>query len=457
MRLILIILFIQCFTLSLAYDFSKVDKALQELKGGNVQESVDQIKKAAAVNDMVAQFYLGQCYEHGIGMEKNLENAFKMYRRAAERGFAPAMKELSRCYINGVGVDRNSNKADEWSVRYNKRNDLSTITNLTDIYAQISSDSMKSDYSHNSPIPIEESGDIELVPQESQEVNTNVDSTKKSNYSGNPNSKRIQPVARPKSDVDIDIPTIKKTVQNLFALIIANENYQDVADVPHALNDGEIMSKYCKNTLGVPESNIHLIKNATLNNIKREISLMKKIATAYEGQASFIIYYAGHGFPDEKSRSAYLMPIDGYSSDMTTCYSLNDFYEAIGEMPSRKTVVMLDACFSGAGREGDMLVSARGVVLVPKQSMPTGNTLVISSASGEETAYPYNEKSHGLFTYFILQKLKESKGDVDLNTLVEYVKSNVTKKSLVINGKSQTPNILVSRAIGEEWKDWKIN
>ena len=30
------------------------------------------------------------------------------------------------------------------------------------------------------------------------------------------------------------------------------------------------------------------------------------------------VQYAGHGIPDEQNKSAYLLPIDGYGSDVTT-------------------------------------------------------------------------------------------------------------------------------------------
>lgn len=259
------------------------------------------------------------------------------------------------------------------------------------------------------------------------------------------------------SDVDIDIPMTKLTRPNLFALIIANESYQDVASVPFALNDGETFAKYCHNTLGMPETNIHLVKDATLNNIKRELNLMKKIAEAYNGEASFIVYYAGHGIPDEKSRDSYLMPVDGFPGDVSTCFSLNEFYSALSSLPSTKIIVLLDACFSGASREGGMLMSARGVALKPKSPTPSQNLLVISSASGEETSYPYEEKKHGLFTYYLLKKMKESEGNASIRAIMDYVYNNVTKTSIVVNGKSQTPVITPSSELGDEWINWKLN
>lgn len=259
------------------------------------------------------------------------------------------------------------------------------------------------------------------------------------------------------SDVDIEIPKTNLINPNQFALIIANENYQDVASVPFALNDGETLARYCHNTLGMPETNIHLVKDATLNNIKRELNVMKKIAEAYGGEASFLVYYAGHGIPDEKSRDAFLMPVDGYPGDVSTCLSLNDFYSSLSSLPSSKTIVLLDACFSGASRDGDMLMSARGVALKPKSPSPSRKMLVISSASGDETSYPYEEKKHGLFTYFLLKILKESEGNTSIRSIMDYVYSNVTKTSIVVNGKSQTPVISPSSELGDDWNNWKLN
>ena len=82
--------------------------------------------------------------------------------------------------------------------------------------------------------------------------------------------------------------------------------------------------------------------------------------------------------------------------------------------------------------------------------------VVFSAAQGNETAYPFKEKGHGLFTYYLLKKLKETQGKVSLNELGNYVTDQVSRKSIVSNGKSQTPSISVSQSMGEEWKDLKL-
>lgn len=437
-----------------ANNIGSVDTALQEMKLGHVEQSISILKKIAAVNDITAQFYLGNCYEYGIGMDVDLQSAFNMYRRAAERGFPSAMRELAKCYSQGIGVAQNQSRADEWMSRFYKRRDYSSIPNLVEIYAYA--------VEHADSTVAESDLSDTLIHNDKKTNVSNVNNGRYISVSWQETITTPGPVIsnQPEmsiSDVDIDIPKVSISNPNLFALIIANENYQDVAPVSHALSDGETLAKYCLNTLGIPQSNIHLVKDATLNNIKREINLIKKIADAYKGEASFIVYYAGHGIPDEKAHDSFLMPIDGFPADMTTCYSLNEFYSALSSIPSRKTVVMLDACFSGASREGGMLISARGVAIKPKSVRPSGNMLVISSATGDETAYPYKEKNHGLFTYFLLKKIKETHGNVNIGTLMDYVHQNVIKTSIVVNGKSQTPTITPSTELGDEWKNWKLN
>ena len=238
-------------------------------------------------------------------------------------------------------------------------------------------------------------------------------------------------------------------------MIIANENYQEVAQVPNALNDGQIFAEYCQKTLGIPEENIRYVADATLNVIRRQLNWLTQVMEVHDGEAQVIFYYAGHGIPDESSKSAYLLPVDGYGTDVSSGFSLDKLYAELGSKPAKSVIVLLDACFSGANRDGKMLASARGVAIRTKQETPKGNMVVFSAAQEDQTAYPYAEKAHGLFTYYILKKLKETKGKVTLGELEDYVTSEVKKRSIIINNKLQAPIINPSSG-AENWKNWKF-
>jgi hypothetical protein len=56
-----------------------------------------------------------------------------------------------------------------------------------------------------------------------------------------------------------------------------------------------------------------------------------------------------------------------------------------------------------------------------------------------------------------LKKLQETKGDVTLGELGDYIKTKVEQQSIVVNGKLQSPSIMSAPLIGNDWKTWKLN
>ena len=256
--------------------------------------------------------------------------------------------------------------------------------------------------------------------------------------------------------LDKNIPSTNVSNNRTFVVIIGNEKYSQVANVPYAERDAKVFAEYCRKTLGVPDKNVRTYGNATYAGFVQAINDIKKIAEAYNGDLSVVFYYAGHGVPNEQSKDAYLLPVDADGKQMDVCYSVGKLYKELNGMNAKNVVVFMDACFSGSQRGDGMLASARGVALKAKAETPQGKMVVFSAATGDETAYPYKEKGHGLFTYFLLKKLQESKGDCTLGELGEYIQQNVRQQSVVINRKSQSPTVMPSQTMIESWKNMKL-
>lgn len=257
------------------------------------------------------------------------------------------------------------------------------------------------------------------------------------------------------SDIDVDIPVTKNVRSKSFAFIIGNENYQMVSDVSFALNDAHSMQSYFHKTLGIPDDHILVFENATFAQILTCVSNIEKKAKTFGKDIDIIFYYAGHGIPDEGSKSAYLLPVDADGTMIDACYPIRILYDKLGQLDVNSVIVMMDACFSGSQRGEGMLASARSVALRVNAEEPQGKMVALSAATGEETAYPYEEKQHGMFSYFVMKYLKESKGRITLGNLADYVKTQVSQKSLLINNKSQTPTVQASEA-AKEWRKWVL-
>lgn len=263
-----------------------------------------------------------------------------------------------------------------------------------------------------------------------------------------------------KESVDFGIPENASRRNNVFACIIANEDYEKVEDVRYAINDGEVFKKYCQETLGVPESNIIFYKNAEKYDIQEALKRLKYSAKNTEN-AEIIFYYSGHGVPDlEEDEGGYLLAVDVPAQYATSekAWNLNNIYKQLGELNADLVTVFIDACFSGKQRDDSMLVAVKGVEIYDPNGRVASladNMIVFTAASGYQTAHWVEEEKHGLFTYVLLKKLKETKGEVSFSELGEFLRSQVPLESIERNKEEQIPSIYESDDF-ERFKDRKL-
>ena len=430
----------------------------------DVEKGIKMTEECANAGDAQSQWVLG-CYYSGVGgLALDYVKANKWLTMAADNGNWEACNNLAFNYAKGNGTEINFQKAHsliqeaKFRAEHNGELNKEIEANLLDSDGEIYMMEAKNDevaaiwqqMKEKYPDYVEANkfnvGNVFVRTMYKKEQETD-----KSSVVANSNIKSAKSIII--SDIDENIPENAVVGNPTFAVIIANENYKDVEEVPYANHDGEIFKQYCEKTLGIPKSNIKYVADATLNNIRRELKWLNQVMDVYQGEANIIFYYAGHGIPDERNGSAYILPVDGIGNDVSTGYSLDQLYSDLSSKPANSVIVLLDACFSGSKRDGRMLTSARGVAIRVKQNSPKGKMVVLSAAQGDETAYPYKEKGHGMFTYYLLKKLQNSKGDVTIGDLSDYVVGEVKKQSLVINGKIQTPQIAPS-STATDWRDW---
>lgn len=258
------------------------------------------------------------------------------------------------------------------------------------------------------------------------------------------------------SEIDKMIPVGPYMRNNTYALIIGNQNYRFVSDVPYAIHDARVFADYCRKTLGIPTENIHVSEDATKQMILEE-ELQDWLASIPDPEdKNLIIYYAGHGVPDVKNKNkAYLLPTDVRGTNPQRGIALDEFYSKIGDLAFNNTTVFLDACFSGVNRENEGVTEGlRGVEIDAENAeLGGGKVVVFSAAQGNETAQGYPEEGHGLFTYYLLKEIRDTNGTTTLGHLSDAVTTNVSRTAPQMKmRKSQTPTTNASDEVGNRWR-----
>ncbi|MDO9288337.1 MAG: caspase family protein [Thermodesulfovibrionales bacterium] len=250
-------------------------------------------------------------------------------------------------------------------------------------------------------------------------------------------------VSTPKSDVD-ELPLVKaKPNKNSYAIVIGIESYrQKLPKADYAVNDAKTMTEYLTKVMGYPEENVVTLLNEHATKSDFEKYIEKWLPNNIEKDSSVFIYYSGHGAPNVKTGDAYLVPYDGDPSFIEqTGYSLKKLYESLNKLQAKEIIVALDSCFSGAGGKSVIAKGARPLVMNLEQDIKLSkNMIVMSASSGDQTSSTYEEKGHGLFTYFMLKGIKD--GIIEIGELFDYLKPHVGRTARKVYNNEQTPQLI---------------
>jgi len=254
-------------------------------------------------------------------------------------------------------------------------------------------------------------------------------------------------VATVSVDVEKNIPKTGRKGKHDLAVVFGIEDYKNVPGVSFAKRDAIWMKKYFESVLGIPKNRIYAkmdsdVGQAEFNKVFGKDGWIDKRIKS--GKSNVFVYYAGHGAPDKKT--AYLIPYDGdpnYASQ--TGYEMDKLYEQLGSFDAKSTTVFLDACFSGANRDNEMLLADARPVFMEVDASATRNVTVFSASSGSEISSAWPEKKHGLFSYFLMKGMR---GDADANNdkqitvgeLGAYIKENVSDMAGMLD-REQTPGL----------------
>ncbi|MDP6960364.1 MAG: PEGA domain-containing protein [Dehalococcoidia bacterium] len=263
----------------------------------------------------------------------------------------------------------------------------------------------------------------------------------------------LQSVGRVRIEALEEEDLAKKTTGKRWALIIGVEEYEDaeINSLRYSVDDAEALYNF----LTDPDKgrfkaeNVRLLVDSAtekrLKPIKANILhyLKEWLVPKVEVDDTVLIFFSGHGmmYGDHK----YLLPADT-DTFYTPAYAIDnlEFIEAIDLLKAEKVITLLDSCHSGGVSR-----SGKGIGdFLPddfySQFESAKGRVTLASCDGNEQSFEWEEKGHGVFTYFLLDGLNGSAnqdGDaaIGFDELAEYVGAQVSSWAKEYKNGKQNP------------------
>jgi uncharacterized caspase-like protein len=257
--------------------------------------------------------------------------------------------------------------------------------------------------------------------------------------------------------VPVAPPVKPGPVQQKWALVVGIGHFTDtkIPQLNYTGADASAFATALKDPTigGFPADNVHILtdEQATTKNIKEELNWIARHA---EPNDLVVIYVATHGTPrttDTAGGANYLITYDtevynGGTLDedalYATAYPMVELADAVSSrMKALRTAVFLDTCYSGgaAGAQPPAALAntAPSGAMLSHMSDGTGRIVMAASEVNEESLES-SQLKHGYFTYFLLQALKNGKGQTPLSQVYASVAQQVST-SVSSQGMHQHP------------------
>lgn len=230
------------------------------------------------------------------------------------------------------------------------------------------------------------------------------------------------------------------------ALVIGNNHYRSTdnwPDLKTAVTDAQAVAHLLKEYYGFQD--VQLLLNAGRTQM---LKALEKLATGVQARDSVLVYYAGHGYLDEKTGLGYWVPVDARGMDKSTFLRNSTVRDELTVIARRAqhTLLISDSCFSGSLLRGGV----RGAVpengqAYYKKVAGKKSVQVIAAGGLEYVDDNYGESGHSPFTYFLLNELKSNN-----QPLITAGELSETVKKAVANNVDQVPAAGVMHGAGDE-------
>lgn len=246
------------------------------------------------------------------------------------------------------------------------------------------------------------------------------------------------------------------------AIVIGIDTYDDPAfpDLAYAARDAQELASVLADPQHGGFASVELVVAGDLS-ARAIVQRLSRWRATLGPHDLGVVFFSGHGtrWIDERNRSrVFLAARDTMKSDpIDTGLSMEGLQEFLRTLPSPRRVLILDACFTGKGRiAADEAVEAKG--RVSDEKLPFSERIAEHEAQLFSTTYgrPALESArlgHGVYTYHLMQALRDRFDDADINgdlvVTVSEAHDFARRHTMETTGAVQVPMALY-RIVGQE-------
>jgi uncharacterized caspase-like protein len=237
-------------------------------------------------------------------------------------------------------------------------------------------------------------------------------------------------------------------IQQKWALVVGISRFSD-ASIPRlnytTADASSFAAELTDPAIGrFPATHVHVLTDdqATTRNIKEGLNWIARHAGPDD---LVLIYLATHGTPrtaDSAGGANYLVTYDTEAGSgnedalYATAYPMVELANAVAtRMKALRTAVILDTCYSGGSLTNQSPLMTAGLAntapsgpMLDRITQGTGR-IVMAASRVDEESLESRELQHGYFTYFLLQAIKEGKGNAPMSQIFNMAAQQVSQRA----------------------------
>lgn len=232
-----------------------------------------------------------------------------------------------------------------------------------------------------------------------------------------------------------------------YAIIIGNNEYSAYPALKTPIADAKSLELLLRERYGFQTK---LLINANRHAI---MSAFNELNQKLTEQDNLLVYYAGHGEIDQKSQTAYWLPVDSETGNSANWISSQSITEFLSIMPARHIMVVADSCYSGALTGSAVAKLPDGMDEAKRErwlkAMNSRKARTVLTSGGIKPVMDLGGGDHSVFANAFLKVLRGNKRIIEDYDIFRDV-ANQVRASAARGGFEQMPQYAPLQHAGHE-------